>query len=1199
MASRATSGLGSKRAGDHDHAGLSGGGPESPLKRIKVEATSDDGFKVPMYGGFVDLTGSDSDDEPVTMTKVKETSGPTEPKRSGEDKMTDVVYTPTTSSRTNVPSGPFHFSRSSTVDGDDNIRIIETSKPPTKKVVTTGPFNCDDDSSDSDSETVSATRRPAMLSRRTSPTPQRNYMQNEKLAEEKAAQLKYAVEKRAEAEAKKAARVLLEERSHGGQQSSGSSSVQRPTPQVGFGTMADPSHGTPVSAQKPAGASRFDPGRKKEPGRLPSAIAATTSTSSHGRSEAQKLHAPSRHSTPSAGMVDRATPMSSVTRKPAQAIGNSQRHHGQPANLAQSRLPYKNGKSIQAPSSTTTAFSPLAKKNASNNVFPGQEAWFANQPSIAADHARSDVERLREMPSSLASASKDYGQKDLSRAQNEELFGEHRSDIEQVPVAAIAKPNRIVNVAAQQEAEDLAAKKDQMCKEFIAKKLSEAQKDAARAEEQSRLRIDEKADTDRRAQEAAFKKKRELAENLARATKERQARLAKEAQEQEKLRAQQQKVDEGIKQREEQRVNAQQDRARKLNERNARMHVADAQAEAKAAAAARDDGELGELVLEDEPTPSRNRQMSKDVSAARLGQGSTTQTGPVSLNSAMGTNSVMKSIEKPEVTATSMKQRIIQQQKDEWKARLNEPTSRGVAKTPASRPQGTGSAFFTNPGARNSRREDSVAGATQGGTKGRDGRTSHGRRLGTILPQDAKLIQWKGEENLPWDQISTLFEKLTGLKRAGSTLNNRWSQIRGVLKKAGVSATLLQKLAIGDLDAQREVNAMVEEGFNATPAPAPASEPSKTPLQGGGPIKLGPLDQLTPRSGLWRTPTPEPEFEFEEEEAEVSVAEPRPKVVRLRAPQARPTTGGKCLNTLWRSLNIKDNEADAEDLDSDVEYESSAEEEDTPDPWEGREAEDFQPYGFQVQRRELTTDEAESGLSIDNQEWMSCGHIFMNCGEANGAAMAEIVTIMPGGAFYANPADAPRLEWLESKTDRLDRFVFCQLTNPIHGVVQTTVKKVIQAPRARMPPPTVEEFGEELNVRTVWYFMKQVTIYPPNRNYDPLFDVAPPEPRVEEEGRLSPYTDYDLVTKRAVQSFVDATYKSDLQSLDSRSEEKREKVEQYMAGILADKTFDGEMEIVEGMEGMAAIRQKYKIEEGSKIVLGIWIDEGLLRGPLN
>jgi hypothetical protein len=421
-------------------------------------------------------------------------------------------------------------------------------------------------------------------------------------------------------------------------------------------------------------------------------------------------------------------------------------------------------------------------------------------------------------------------------------------------------------------------------------------------------------------------------------------------------------------------------------------------------------------------------------------------------------------------------------------------------------------------------------------------------------------------------------------------LKRRYRQVLDAVKEASVPFQLMQNLTSGDESAEDEVNSILEAALSEQTV---AKGSVELPAMGAGPVRLAPLKQSENSSPLWENPV----LDLGRKE-QVAVVEPRSALEYPTHPVERPTEGGKCVKLVYEHLIKADLQEGARNVQAG--YESDLSDGDD-DMFKDFDPEDLQDYGFQVYRRELTTYDAEEGFGIENEEWFSCGEIFTDLKEANGEARMEALTILPGSHFFADPKDTNLQMWQE-KPDGLqgsnEGLQHCKVIHPKHGECQTKVKKVLQLPKARVAPPTRKEIHMERKDRVVWFILRRFTIQPP-ANEDDLFGEDVAEARVIVEGDSDPYSDSDLTNERAAQAFVDSTFKSMSRSLDSRSEEKKARVEGYLAGILAGEMFAAEGEISGDMEGFGEMRKKYGVEHGSKVTLKVEIKSGLLHGPRN
>lgn len=1138
-----------KQHASNGHIGRSAASPEPMTKKIKLEpdSTRNSGRKT---SKFIDLTLDSSDDETRRRPGVTKPTKKAVPRANvaseltsgrvtktntsrDEDRMAGVTSTRAPVSQAKGSPEPIMLGRSST-DGDFKAVIEDIPGAPVKRITTTGPFNCDD--SDDESETELVVQRSKTILGRSSPTPNRGTAPDMKVLEEKAAQRRYAAELREKAAAKKKAAALVEK-----------GTTEAPT------TLKH-------NAQRPTLSTAS---RKVEPGRFPTSNTTTSSSSTRSHPE-QKTWA-----------------------DPSLLSGNEHISPLQKATNAKAHQPVATMSTLINPISPP----PMRKVSKKMNLDPPQEATFAQQPSRAANAARSHISELGNGTSSQSSFSTRHDQDGLSQAQKAELSGEDPVTLEEQVAAPPVKEKQVIDLAAAEDPIARSNKKAELQKAILVEKARQAQLDALRAAERRR-RIDEnKAKKESEAQKAAIEERRRKDEHSRIQTKKRLDREAEEARAAEERKASAAKlkrVNEEELQRKklearkaqieltEQQEQAKQDRIKKQHERNARMHAA-AIKEAEAEPASPQHEDLGELILEGEPTDGHDPQVSKHDTSAQIGETSATPTGPFSLNSARATNEVLKKIASASVVEPKSVTQRVAQEKQVWKNDMDKSANDNAVRTPVRKSQDTASPFFTNTPGRTGR-------VGQGGSsssirsvtslaKSRD------KRLLPLAPEDAKLIQWRDQEDLSFDKIATAYYLLTSKKLSEGTLRKRYTHVRQAVNEAKVPFSLMKLLADGDKNAEHQVNSILEAAF---PELAIAKGQVKPLPVGGGPIKLPPLSQHTGDDSPLSQVT---SFGLRSPKYDDDIVKPRSTLPTLTTPQERPTTGGKCPIAVWELALRADLERGVEESDEEAVFEPSHDD----DLFNSFEPEDYEDYGFQVQRREMSTEEAEEGFPIDNQEWIPCGDVYRNKEEANIAAVIEITTILPGCPYYADPKNSTLLRV------EVDGLQFCHVVHPVHGECQTRVAKVLQAPLARDQPPTRKDIREKRAGRKLWYIVHTFAITPP---YDVLFDETP-EPRIEVVDNRVAFSDPDLVNKRAAQDFVDHTHKSDSRSLPTRAEEKRARVEGYLAGILADTMFEAEMELVSGMETYIAISKEYGVEKGSTIVLTTRIAAGVLAGPMN
>ncbi|KAI7315597.1 hypothetical protein KC315_g11027 [Hortaea werneckii] len=117
---------------------------------------------------------------------------------------------------------------------------------------------------------------------------------------------------------------------------------------------------------------------------------------------------------------------------------------------------------------------------------------------------------------------------------------------------------------------------------------------------------------------------------------------------------------------------------------------------------------------------------------------------------------------------------------------------------------------------------------------------SHVPRI-EISPEDIKLLFWRDAGN-EWQDIIEDYEEATGKKKGEDALRKRYRQVKEVLDGVGASRELLARVGTGDVEAKRELDAMMPQG--AVDAEKRPNVETKAGVKASGRDQLG---ELTPR----------------------------------------------------------------------------------------------------------------------------------------------------------------------------------------------------------------------------------------------------------------------------------------------------------------------------------------------------------------
>ncbi|KAK5135508.1 hypothetical protein LTR08_005143 [Meristemomyces frigidus] len=412
------------------------------------------------------------------------------------------------------------------------------------------------------------------------------------------------------------------------------------------------------------------------------------------------------------------------------------------------------------------------------------------------------------------------------------------------------------------------------------------------------------------------------------------------------------------------------------------------------------------------------------------------------------------------------------------------------------------------------------------GVKRADPKTGHSRPLGNISQDDIKLVRLK-DSGYRRALIPDAFEQATGKKRAEKTLQARYKQVKEALDAAQVVDEYTLELAEeGDLETLARINGLVKSSQKSINAPPEASRLQHRPFASGlRSVQIGEQNGYqAPREtntsfnssafgspgGSSRTlssgteiPTPEDDSNFAGTESN------------------RPTTGGKTMNAkaFYHILDCLAEAREAED--------EEAEEVEAPFT-----SEDYCHFAYQVQRREVTREEMDDDITIDTAGWVACGNPSTDMGTANARAIKQAFTAHDkdiNNAIYENSysLDMRAEEGMNQLT----------LTTP-EGVVQIHVTRFRRTFQDHIKPSTTVSWFN----RTCYTIKQRTTTQLPTPPVDELFEEAAEVRKSVVECNVGDavYTDLGLANTRAIEHFVQLTFRSQTLNLTFREVEKKE-----------------------------------------------------------
>ncbi|KAK5128006.1 hypothetical protein LTR85_005123 [Meristemomyces frigidus] len=443
----------------------------------------------------------------------------------------------------------------------------------------------------------------------------------------------------------------------------------------------------------------------------------------------------------------------------------------------------------------------------------------------------------------------------------------------------------------------------------------------------------------------------------------------------------------------------------------------------------------------------------------------------------------------------------------------------------------------------------------------------YGQALGKIMPEDAKLVIWR-DSGKTFEKVVSLYQAATGVKRHLSSLYGRYRVVKAAIDGADVDQDLLELVADGDDEATQQLNKLVRDTLPASASESGRSiKPPKLKQslrdQFAGivtrPGGMGPYDSESSPGLAWP-----PSEDFGSTTPPTSPEMQQPTSL-LTAPQPdRPTTSGKTMNAAVYQYYLEGlSELYAQE--SDVEEEGEAEEEPVSTP------KDFYHFTYQVQRREITSEELEEEVRIDMKEWLDCGNLYTDLGKANGAAPQQVFN-----AHDPDLNDAIHTSNQRNLSDSRDEDGLAHFTLSLAGggMVQVRVVRRTRTFQDHVKPSSTISWVD----RKHYYVTTRIIIK--TLTSDDLFGEAP-EPIEKFEFDGSVYTTLELANSRAIERFLDATFHSGSSNLVMRNVERME----------AKKALLGEL------EGEGALFKKSA--EDDKAVFEVQVEVGKIAGPRN
>ena len=429
------------------------------------------------------------------------------------------------------------------------------------------------------------------------------------------------------------------------------------------------------------------------------------------------------------------------------------------------------------------------------------------------------------------------------------------------------------------------------------------------------------------------------------------------------------------------------------------------------------------------------------------------------------------------------------------------------------------------------------------------------RNLGEILAQDIDLVKWRNT-GMKYKEIEQLFEKKYQQHKVENTFRSRYKQVKQAVEDKSISDALRGRVHEGSEEARQELNKILHGSW---PLPN-ATAPSNLPPSGGKrlTVKNGPRTHPLNSTSNEKQPSnvsPGPSFDSRN-----LPSSPAPETSQDQTHQLeRPHTGGKTMDEKAFKYYL---EGLGEAWRQHAEEEKARRE---PSPFTD---DDYAPFAYQVQRRELSQEAIEAGEIIDDMGWVACDQPFDALGEANKEAIKQIFRGPEGRAPAVDPRDG-----FEHKIDINDGMAFHELRGK-HGGLRHV--QVIRFPRT-LQRGVLPQSKDGWAVRTV-FLVKQRTLKLPK---DDMFGEVR-ERIVETTVDYQIYTDLDLANTAAIQKFVQMAFTPKSGHLTQRQIEIQE----------------AEQQLTNELDEYGMFHENAKDDNGETVV-DVWVEDAELVGPRN
>ena len=452
---------------------------------------------------------------------------------------------------------------------------------------------------------------------------------------------------------------------------------------------------------------------------------------------------------------------------------------------------------------------------------------------------------------------------------------------------------------------------------------------------------------------------------------------------------------------------------------------------------------------------------------------------------------------------------------------------------------------------------------------------NHKRKLGEITVADIEVLKWRDNMTLNWPDIVRLWSKKYP-SRSQDTLRKRYKQVKDAITTANTSEIHRADLYTGCEETRIELNRKINGDVDFSGQ----STPSQLRDDGGMPLArnrtsthLFPFNERKNHSSFSLGASCESQT--------LAGSPPPPKLSQEKEYHSgRPTQGGKTMNAETFQYYLDSLAEVYADNEEGTELRSMRE----PSLWG---PDDYAPFTYQVERRELDRDALNDGYPIQEEAWIICGRYreFNTALDANLQAYQELFRDPEFG-----PPGVDLSKGREHRTEINEGMEFHELKDKRGGVRQVRVTRYMRSFGRGELPHNKDGWAPRTVYLVKYRLIRESESQPPaavlseDGEIDELFEDRPKQPtnQVSETDVEGVYTTLELANMAAVKEFVKHTFTPKSGNLGLRSFEIQEEEARFLKDLDEGEIFG----------------QKAEFED-VKGTFEIWVEEGELKGPRN